>query len=193
MLTGGERIRARRMREDFWEFTPTHTPFLATNYKPVVRGGDYGIWRRLKLIPFTQCFVDPTEAADHPGAPLKDRELPAKLKAESCGVLRWIVAGCLAWQREGLNPPAAVLVATKAYKDESDTFKNWIDDRCEADPQAECRAAVAYKAYREWCDETGERHVSQVKFAEKVDAAGFRREKRREGVFYGGFAPRFGS
>lgn len=193
MLTGGERIRARRMREDFWEFTPSHTPFLATNYKPVVRGGDYGIWRRLKLIPFTQCFVDPAEAAEHPGAPLKDRELAVKLRAERGGILRWIVAGCLAWQRDGLNPPDAVLVATKAYKDESDTFKAWLADRCEIDPQAEWRASWAFKTYREWCDEVGEKPMSQVRFAEKVDEGGFGREKRREGMFYVGFSPRNGN
>jgi putative DNA primase/helicase len=190
MLTGGERIRARRMREDFWEFTPTHTPFLATNYKPVVRGGDYGIWRRLKLIPFTQCFVDSTEAAEHPGAPLKDRELPAKLRAERGGILRWIVAGCLAWQRDGLNPPDAVLLATRAYKDESDTFKNWIADQCVVDPQAEWKASGAYKAYRDWCDEAGEKPVSRNKFAEKVEEAGFERlPRRKDGNYYSGFRP----
>jgi putative DNA primase/helicase len=190
MLTGGERIRARRMREDFWEFSPTHTPFLATNYKPIVRGGDYGIWRRLKLIPFTATFVDPTEAADHPGAPLKDRELPVKLRAERGGILRWIVGGCLGWQREGLNPPDTVLVATRAYKDESDTFKNWIKDRCKVDREAVWKASEAYKAYREWCDETGERAVSKNRFAEKVEESGFERlPHRRDGNYYSGFRP----
>jgi putative DNA primase/helicase len=190
VLTGGERIRARRMREDFWEFAPTHTPFMATNNKPVVRGGDYGIWRRLKLIPFTQRFVDPAEADEHPSAPLKDRELPAKLRQEQGGILRWIVEGCLAWQREGLNPPNVVKVATRAYKDESDIFKNWLADRCEVDPQAEWKASAAYKAYREWCDESGERPVSRNKFAEKVEAAGFERlPHRRDGNYYAGFRP----
>lgn len=194
MLTGGERIRARRMREDFWEFAPTHTPFLATNYKPVVRGGDYGIWRRLKLIPFTAMFVDPTEAAEHPGAPLKDRELAVKLKAETGGILKWIVAGCLAWQREGLNPPQAVVGATKAYKEESDTFKTWIDDQCEVYPGAEWKASAAFKSYRDWCEETGEKSVSKNKFAEKVEEAGFERLPRRAtGNFYGGFRPLLGN
>ena len=190
MLTGGERIRARRMQEDFWEFVPTHTPFLATNYKPVVRGGDYGIWRRLKLIPFTQCFVDPSEAPDHPGAPLKDRELPAKLRAECGGILRWIVAGCLAWQREGLNPPDAVTAATKVYRDESDTFKTWLADRCEVDPQAEWKASAAFRAYRDWCDETGEKPLTQNRFGEKILEAGFERlPRRRDGYHYAGFRP----
>jgi putative DNA primase/helicase len=57
-LTGGEKIRARRMREDFWEFPPTHKLWLAANHKPVVRGTDHAIWRRIKLIPFTVTFVD---------------------------------------------------------------------------------------------------------------------------------------
>lgn len=192
MLTGGEQIRARRMREDFWEFGPTHTPFLATNYKPIVRGGDYGIWRRLKLIPFNATFVDPTESAQHPGAPFKDPELPEKLKAERSGILQWIVTGCLEWQRVGLAPPEAVLAATRTYKSESDTFAGWIADQCEAREHAEIRASVAYKQYREWCEDAGEKPVTINKFAEKVEEAGFGRARRRNGVFYQGFSIRAG-
>jgi putative DNA primase/helicase len=101
------------------------------------------------------------------------------------------VAGCLAWQRDGLNPPDTVLVATKTYQDESDSFKNWIADRCEADPEAEWKASGAYKAYREWCEEVGERPVSRNKFAEKVELAGFQRlPHRRDGNYYRGFRRR---
>ena len=189
MLTGGERIRARRMREDFWEFKPSHTPFLATNYKPVVRGTDYGIWRRLLLIPFGATFVDPSEAADHPDAPLKDRELPEKLKAESCGILRWIVQGCLRWQREGLNSPDRVRAATGEYRDESDTFKRWFADCCEIEHGAEWRASFAYVKYKTWCEESGEHYLSRNKFAERIDDAGFDRKRTRDGVIYYGFRP----
>lgn len=180
-ISGGDKIRARRMRENFWEFTPSHLPIIATNHKPVVRGTDYGIWRRLRLIPFNVTI--PPER--------QDKHLAEKLRAELPAILRWLVCGCLEWQRSGLLEPPIVLAATEAYRDESDTFKNWLVDRCEVDPQIECRGGVAYHSYRDWCSEVGEDAISNVKFAEKVEITPeFRRDKRREGVFYGGFAPR---
>src|SRR5262249_2779383 len=101
-LTGRDRIRARRMRDDFWEFSPTHKVLLVTYHRPEVRGVDGGIWRRLRLVPFAVTF--PLER--------QDRALPEKLAAESEGVLAWLVRGCLEWQRHGLGEPAAVKTAT---------------------------------------------------------------------------------
>jgi hypothetical protein len=83
-LTGGDRIRARRMREDFWEFDPTHKFLMATNHKPKIRGNDYGIWRRLKLVPFVVTFPPDQQ----------DKELGAKLRTEDEGILAWLVRGC---------------------------------------------------------------------------------------------------
>jgi len=92
-LTGGDRVRARRMREDFWEFSPSHKIWLAANHKPVVRGTDHAIWRRIKLVPFTVTIPDHQQ----------DRDLPNKLKGELSGILNWAVMGCTEWQAEGLN------------------------------------------------------------------------------------------
>ena len=92
-LTGGDPIRARRMREDFWEFRPTHKVFLATNHKPVITGTDHAIWERIRLIPFTVTI--PKEQ--------RDTTLPDKLLAELPGILAWAVQGCLTWQQEGLG------------------------------------------------------------------------------------------
>ncbi len=80
-LTGGDKIRARRMREDFWEFSPTHSIVLATNHKPTVRGTDHGIWRRLRLLPFTVSIPDGQA----------DKSMPEKLRAEAPGILAWLV------------------------------------------------------------------------------------------------------
>lgn len=189
-LTGSEKIRARRMYQDFWEFPPTHTPILATNHRPVIRGGDHAIWRRVKLIPFVAKFVDPHEDDGKPGTMRKDKQLPEKLKSERGGILRWIVQGCLDWRRQGLDPPEAVRAATQAYKDESDTFKSWLDDRCDIAPNLSCKASAAYADYRRWSEEACERPLSKNKFAAKVDDSGFHRERTRIGVLYGGFTPR---
>ena len=88
-LSGGDKVRARRMREDFWEFDPTHKIVLAANHKPFVRGTDHGIWRRLRLVPFTVTIPDDEQ----------DKQLPVKLVAEYAGILAWAVQGCLEWQR----------------------------------------------------------------------------------------------
>ncbi len=116
-LTSREKIRARRMREDSWEFSPTHSIVLATNHRPEVRGTDYGIWRRLRLVPFGVVIPEPE----------RDNELAEKLQSEWPAILRWAVAGCLAWQRGGLAEPEQVKVATAEYRAEQDVLGEFID------------------------------------------------------------------
>jgi putative DNA primase/helicase len=107
-LTGGDTLKARRLYQDFFEITPTWKLFLAANHKPTIRGGDYAAWRRIKLVPFTVTIPDEE----------KDRNLPAKLRAEWPGILAWAVRGCLDWQKYGLGEPEAVRAATDAYRAE---------------------------------------------------------------------------
>src|SRR5919107_5291637 len=111
-LTGGDKVRARRMRQDFWQFEPTHKVFMAVNHKPEVRGTDTAIWRRIRLIPFTET-IPPGE---------QDKKLPEKLRAELFGILAWCVEGCLEWQREGLQAPEEVRRATGQYRSEMDVI-----------------------------------------------------------------------
>jgi putative DNA primase/helicase len=116
-LTGGDRIRARRMHENFWEFSPTHTFMFATNHKPGIRGTDNGIWRRVKLVPFTVSVAD-TEA---------DKAMPDKLRGEAKGILAWCVRGCLEWQEQGLEPPGEVVEATASYRAEQDLIGSFLE------------------------------------------------------------------
>jgi putative DNA primase/helicase len=109
-LTGGDPITARRMKEDFWTFWPTHKIFLATNHKPVIRGTDHAIWRRPKLVPFKVTIPQ------HEW----DTTLPDKLKAEWPGILAWAVQGCLEWQTSGLGIPKEVEQATEEYRADMD-------------------------------------------------------------------------
>ena len=120
-LTGGDRVRARRMREDFWEFAPTHHVWLAGNYKPTIRGTDHGIWRRVKLIPFDVVISDDEQ----------DKHLSSKLAGELSGILNWALAGCLNWQRSGMVEPTEVQMATQEYSHEMDTIGQFIAERCE--------------------------------------------------------------
>lgn len=162
-MTGGDPIRARRMREDFWEFLPTHKVFLATNHKPVIRGTDHAIWRRIRLIPFTVTIPDSQQ----------DKHLMAKLSKEFPGILAWAVRGCLEWQREGLGLPEEVRVATEDYRSEMDMFGDFLEVCCLQGAQFRIQAAELWKAYQKWCDETGEFPGTQKKLGQHLQERGF--------------------
>jgi len=145
-LTGGDLLEARRMREDPWKFAPSHSLFLHTNHRPRVRGGDEGIWRRIHLIPWDVTI--PPER--------RDGRLADKLEAEASGILNWIIAGCLAWQAEGLQPPPAVTDAVDSYRAEEDHVGRFLTECCVLDPKAHVSAKALRAAYEQWCDDVGE-------------------------------------
>ena len=146
MLTGGERIMARRMKEDFWEFDPTHKLVLCTNHKPIISGTDHGMWRRLLLVPFLQRFDGERQ----------DKQLPEKLKAESAGILAWAVRGCLEWQRIGLNPPASVTGATEDYRSSEDIFGRFIADCCVVTKAGAVPFKHLYARLEQWTNDGGD-------------------------------------
>ena len=119
--TGGDPIRARRLHENFWQFNPTHTLFLATNHRPIIRGTDHAIWRRIRLIPFNVTIPDAK----------MDKHLIGKLRAEWPGILNWAVRGGLLWQAKGLKTPDRVEAATGIYRREMDVLADFFEDRCE--------------------------------------------------------------
>ncbi|MDX2091219.1 MAG: phage/plasmid primase, P4 family [Kofleriaceae bacterium] len=145
-LTGGDTIKARFMRQDFFEFRPTHKFIVSANPRPKVRGQEEAIWRRIKLVPFE---VTIPEAERDPG-------LPRKLKAEAPGILAWAVRGCLAWQHGGLGAPSAVDKATAAYRDEQDHLGRFVEERCELAAGAFVATSDLFTAYTSWCTRTGE-------------------------------------
>lgn len=192
-LTGGEPIRARRMREDFWEFRPTHKIILLTNCRPAVAGTDDGIWRRLRLVPFEVRFIDPNEPAAQgkrvARALRQDKGLPGKLRAEHPGILRWLVDGCLEWQRHGLTLPKQVLEATGQYRMEEDTVGEFLQDACLVGPGHKGRAGDLFVGYQTWCDFSGVPALKQKTFGEAMTKRGFTRT-RSDGMWYEGVAPK---
>ena len=163
--TGGDPIRARRMREDFWQFDPTHKIFLATNHKPEIRGTDYAIWRRIRLIPFDVTIPDEEQ----------DKKLSEKLRAEAPGILGWAVRGCLAWQRDGLGIPEEVKEATLNYRNEMDILANFLNDCCVIEPSAQAGATPLFKTYQKWCGRKDEDAITQKKFGTWLGDKGFSR------------------
>lgn len=146
-LTGGDTIRARRMRQDNFEFRPTHKIWMAANHKPVVRGTDHAIWRRIRLIPFV-AQLQPGERDDH---------LLDKLTAELPGILNWALEGARQWCKDGLRPPVAVINATTEYRHEQDHVGRFIDDACTLADDVMVPAKELRTAYEQWCEENGER------------------------------------
>jgi len=174
-LTGGEAIRARRMREDNWEFDPTHTLLLVTNHRPIVRGRDVGIWRRLRLIPFNAQIA----------AEKQDAKLAEKLRAEYPAILAWMVQGCLDWQQGGLQEPQEVLLATDEYKAEQDVLGSFVDECCMLSNSFRVKASTLYQGYRKWAETSGEKIETQRSFGTKMTERGFERI-RNNGIWYMG-------
>jgi putative DNA primase/helicase len=164
-MTGGDKVRARKMRKGFFEFTPTHKLFLAANHKPVIRGTDHAVWRRIKLVPFVVTI--PEEE--------KDKDLPAKLKAEASGILAWMVRGCLDWQKYGLGEPEEVRKATDAYRAEQDLVAGFVAECCFVHPSAKGNPTALHKAYCSW---SGDTLTSQRAFGDRLEDLGYRRDKQ---------------
>lgn len=179
-LTGSDSIRARRMNEDFWEFKPTHKLIVAGNYKPVVKGMDEGLWRRIKLVPFNRKF----EGHE------KDETLPDKLTAELPGILNWCLAGCLAWMKDGLPEPAIVSEATKEYRSEQDVFGNYLLERCVVGTWAKVKSGDLYADYSAWCETSGERAMTMKKFGLTVIEDKRFSRRTSNGVWYDGIGLR---
>src|SRR5262249_43076828 len=150
-------------REDFWEFSPTHKLLLVANHKPVVRGSDYAVWRRIKLVPFTVTFTDD-------GPRRKDPSLPARLKAELPGVLNWALAGCREWLAHGgLGESDEVRAATDEYREEQDAVGRFLAECCQAgNHEYRVVCSVLYGAYAEWCDRGREQRLSKVAFSKRL-------------------------
>lgn len=166
-LTGGDKVVARHLHQNYIEFWPTHKLWLATNHKPVVRGTDTAIWRRIRLIPF---------GVEIPDAE-RDQELPAKLRAELPGIFAWAVEGCLDWQRFGLGAPTEVIAATSAYRAQMDVIGQFLADCCVIDPRTTATKAALYAEYESWCERNGERPLSQRALSGKLQERGLTEER----------------
>jgi P4 family phage/plasmid primase-like protien len=169
-LTGGDRVRARRMREDLWEFDPTHKVILVTNHKPRVRGKEHAIWRRLKLVPFEVVFWKEDDCPGGGGgldpALKADKGLLPKLAAEREGILAWMVRGFLDWQRDGLPTPSTVSEATEEYRTGrvAARLPDFFSECCILGDNHRVKVSDLYAAYKDWCQKKGGQEPSSTAF-----------------------------
>lgn len=144
-LSGGDAMRGRNLYENAFTFLPVGKLWIVGNHKPTIRGTDGGIWRRVRLIPFTQKFEGDAD----------DRLLPDKLAAEASGILNWAVRGCLLWQAEGLEMPEVVRAAVDEYKRDEDRLGDFIEDAVVEVRGGGIKHAELYRAYTQHCEECG--------------------------------------
>lgn len=175
-LTGGDTLVARFLNKEFFEFKPTHKVWMYGNHKPVIRGTDTGIWRRVKLIPFMVTIPENE----------RDPDLKNKLFQELPGILAWAVQGCLDWQKNGLKPPTVVQLATEQYKTESDTFSAFLSECTIKKEDARTQAGKLYLAYQTWCKENGEKPLGGNRFGGQLVEHGFKKHQAMGRFYYNG-------
>jgi putative DNA primase/helicase len=172
-LTGGDKITARFLYGKEFEYKPEFKLWLATNYKPVIRGTDMGIWRRIRLIPFEVQI--PREK--------QDKDLTLKLQKELPAILRWAIQGAALWVKEGLQTPKMLDEAIKDYKNEMDIISSFIEDNCQSVIGWETSASEVYLVYAEWARKGNEYLMSLTRFGKEMSKR-FERKRKGQGMVY---------
>ena len=175
-LTGGSKITCRFLYGDEFEYTPEFKIWIATNPKPIIRGTAFGIWRRIKLIPFEVNI--PKEKVD--------KNLKYKLRKEFPQILRWAVEGCMKWRRDGIKEPGCVQEAVKEYKKEMDLLAGFIEQCIEIDYscQEKIPAKKLFQAYLQWARENNEYEMSSKKFFSEISNRLPDKGRDGKGIFY---------
>ena len=174
-ITGGDRLVARFMNKDQFEFTPTQTFVMLVNSLPQILGNDKGMWRRLKLIKFEQQFEDDNRIGN-----MKDL-----LYAESEGVLSWLVQGAVDYYQNGIQEPESVTKASREYQMEFDTVGQFIEECCVVGSGLEIQSSKLYQAYKNWCDENNEKPFGTRQFSTTLERKKFKKRKSGNMLFCG--------
>ncbi|MBM9514716.1 DNA primase family protein [Desulfogranum marinum] len=157
-MTGGDVITARYLHKEFFEFRPQFKIIMATNHKPNIKGKDFGMWRRVRLVPF-EVTIPPHE---------QDRDLEEKLNAELPGILAWAVRGCLDWKKNGLGLPKVIADATNEYRQEMDVVGRFIEDCCTVGNGEKVSSQILFTLYTDWCRQQGESLKTKVAFGKEL-------------------------
>ncbi|KIZ15717.1 DNA primase family protein [Streptomyces natalensis] len=161
LLTGGDRIKARRMRQDPFSFGPTHKLWLLGNHKPEVGTGGFAFWRRMRLIPFERVVPDDRKI---------DNLADLLVMEEGPGILGWLIDGArryLGGDRD-LTGPERVRIATTAYAETEDHTGRFYEECCRLGPDLRAEQTALYAAYTAWCQNEGALVMSSRAFASRT-------------------------
>ncbi|ARM68486.1 DNA primase/helicase [Staphylococcus phage IME1365_01] len=172
-ITGGDKVTARFLYAEEFEYTPKFKIWVSTNHKPIIRGTDDGIWRRLVLIPFDVQI--PEEKID--------KDLKYKLLREAPAILNWMAEGAYMWMREGLELPEKLKDAGQTYRTEMDVVEQFIQEKCKRAEGVKETGKALYEEYKKWADENNEYKMDKNKFGKKLKEK-FRSKKMNNGVNY---------
>lgn len=176
-MTGGDTMTGRFLYREAFDFVPTLKLWMFGNHRPEIRGADYGIWRRVRLIPFKVRIEER----------VRDHSLQNKLREELPGILNWAIQGCLCWQRDGLKAPDPVEIATAEYRDDEDVLRDFLAEETDFDNESRVPHAEMYKRYSDWCGRSGVRAPMQSRtFSRRLSDRGCRRERTGKGVRWAG-------
>lgn len=171
-LTGGDKIAARHMRQDFFEFVPKFKLMIAGNHKPALQSVDEAIRRRLHMIPF-----DVTIPAAE-----RDPALSDKLKEEWPAILAWMLEGSAQWQDMGLKPPAAVKEATAEYLEAEDAIAAWMAECVDLGASHSEASGDLFKCWREWAERAREQVGTQRAFSQALMNRGYSHKRGHAGI-----------
>jgi P4 family phage/plasmid primase-like protien len=159
MLTGGDMLSARFMNQNFFDFKPTHTLFLAVNHLPEVKSGGDGFWRRLRKFDFRKTV--PVEKR-------KENLAEMLVEQEGPGILHWMVQGAVRITNQGMTEPESIRLATQSYRHEEDHIAKFIDEKILVSDASSVTKTAVFNAYRDWCSDNGKRPITQNSFAREL-------------------------
>lgn len=172
-ITSQDMVTARNLYGHYFDFFPTHKTVITTNHKPIIRGTDEGIWRRVHLVPFL-VSIDPASVERD----FRERRLVPELP----GILNWALDGLAQYLQIGLSPPESVRASTQDYRADMDVVGQWIADRCEVDAHATIPTGQAFSDYSSWADEEVGWALTKLKFRRHLTDRGFAAAKGAGGI-----------
>jgi len=162
-LTGGDKLRGRFVHQDGFEFQPRFKLVFSGNFEPSCDPSDDALRRRLVVISFSRQFL---------GEEI-DKKLESKLYAEMPGIMAWLIKGCLAWKKSGLELPQCVRQSTAVFFQRQDTFSHWLEDATEQGPDFRCGSKALFASWKRYVQEAAEHPGTLKSFAERMRRAGF--------------------
>lgn len=174
-LTGGDKVSVRFLFQEFFELQPEFKIWITGNHKPIIKGTDYAIWRRIRLIPFNVTIQEKE----------RDNFLSDKLKMEKEGILAWAIEGCRKWLRDGLYAPDIVKCATEEYKQDMDIVGDFIKECCQISDGVQTPASKLYNTFISWGNGKNGSNLSQTVFGTNLASKGIRKEHCMRGPLRG--------